>query len=61
MFTSEPGISVKPSDKYHFRICNSIRFVSYKDIKMLMADLKKVYAAPTEEAVLSVLEAFGNK
>ncbi|WP_143323074.1 IS256 family transposase, partial [Clostridium sp. HBUAS56010] len=32
------------------QIRNSTRFVSYKDIKVLMADLKRVYAAPTEEA-----------
>lgn len=30
-------------------IRNSTKFVSYKDIKKLMADLKGVYAAPTEE------------
>lgn len=28
------------------QICNSTKFVSYKDIKKLMADLKLVYAAP---------------
>jgi transposase-like protein len=43
------------------QIRNSTRFVSYKDIKVLMADLKRVYAAPTEEAALSALEDFGNK
>lgn len=42
------------------QIRNSTRFVSYKDIKVLMADLKRVYAAPTEEAALSALEDFGN-
>lgn len=34
------------------------KFVSYKDIKNLMADLKLVYAAPTEETTLSELELF---
>lgn len=43
------------------QIRNSTRFVSYKDIKVLMADLKRVYAAPTEKAALSALEDFGNK
>ena len=43
------------------QIRNSTRFVSYKDLKVLLADLKRVYAAPTEEAALSALEDFGNK
>lgn len=43
------------------QIRNSTRFVSYKDIKVLMADLKRVYAAPTEEMALSALEEFRNK
>ena len=34
------------------QIRNSTKFVSYKDIKKLMADLKLVYAAPTEETAL---------
>ncbi len=37
---------------------NSSKYVSYKDIKALMADLKKVYTAATEEAALDALEAF---
>lgn len=40
------------------QIRNSTRFVSYKDIKALMADLKRVYAAPTEETAHSELERF---
>ena len=40
------------------QIRNSTKFVSYKDIKALMADLKLVYAAPTEEIALSELEEF---
>lgn len=43
------------------QIRNSTRFVSYKDSKVLMADLKRVYAAPTEDAALSALDDFGNK
>ena len=35
------------------QIRNSTKFVSYKDIKKLMADLKLVYAAPTEETALN--------
>ena len=34
------------------QIRNSTRYVSYKDIKALMADLKKVYAAVDEKTAL---------
>ena len=37
---------------------NSSKYVSYKDIKALMADLKKVYTAATEEAALDALDSF---
>lgn len=37
---------------------NSSKYVSYKDIKALMADLKKVYTAVDEEAAPDALEAF---
>ena len=37
---------------------NSSKYVSYKDIKTLMADLKKVYTAVDEEAALNALDAF---
>lgn len=43
------------------QIRNSTKFVSYKDIKKLMADLKRVYAAPTEETALNELELFKDK
>ena len=43
------------------QIRNTTRFVSYKDIKMLMADLKKVYAAIDEQTALSELENFDEK
>mgnify|MGYP000555113440 FL=1 len=43
------------------QIRNTTRFVSYKDIKALMADLKRVYAAVDEETALYELEAFGEK
>lgn len=43
------------------QIRNSTKFVSYKDIKKLMADLKLVYVAPTEETALNELELFKDK
>ena len=43
------------------QIRNTTKFVSYKDIKALMADLKKVYAAIDEQTALSELESFDEK
>lgn len=43
------------------QIRNTTRFVSYKDIKILMADLKKVYAAIDEQTALYELDAFDEK
>ena len=43
------------------QIRNTTRFVSYKDIKLLMADLKKVYGAPDEAAALMGLDEFDEK
>lgn len=43
------------------QIKNTTRFVSYKDIKALMADLKKVYAAIDETTALSELDSFDEK
>ncbi len=43
------------------QIRNATKSVSYKDIRKLMADLKHVYAAPTEEAALNELEPFRDK
>lgn len=43
------------------QIRNTTKFVSYKEIKPLMSDLKRVYAAPTEEIALSELDAFDEK
>ena len=43
------------------QIRNTTKFVSYKDIKELMADLKKVYTAPNEETALYELDAFEEK
>ena len=43
------------------QIRNTTRFVSYKDIKALMADLKKVYAAVDEQTALNELDNFDDK
>lgn len=43
------------------QIRNTTKFVSYKDVKSLMTDLKRVYAAPTEETALTELEKFDEK
>jgi transposase-like protein len=40
---------------------NSTKFVSWKDLKKLCADLKAVYSANTEESGLDALEEFGKK
>ena len=40
---------------------NSTKFVLYKDIKKLMADLKRVYAALTKETALNELELLKDK
>lgn len=41
------------------RVRNSLRFVSWKEYKAVTRDLKAIYQAPTEEAGLQALEAFG--
>ena len=43
------------------QIRNSTKYVSYKDIKALMADLKRVYGAVNEETALYELEQFAEK
>ena len=43
------------------QIRNTTRFVSYKEIKPLMADSKRVYAAATEGIALTELESFEEK
>lgn len=42
-------------------IRNSVRFVSYKDRKELVRDLKPIYAAPSREAAEGALAAFEEK
>ncbi len=43
------------------QIRNSLKFVSYKDRKALVADLKPIYKASTEEVALEALEDFAKK
>ena len=43
------------------QIRNTTKFVSYKEFKPLMADLKRVYAAPTEEIARAELDGFDEK
>jgi transposase-like protein len=49
----------------HVQLCivhmvrNSTKYVSYKDLKRLCADLKAVYSAPGEEAGRAALDDFG--
>ena len=40
---------------------NSSKYVSYKDLKALMADLKAVYAAVDESSALDALDAFAQR
>jgi len=42
-------------------IRNSLAFVSWKDRKLIMPDLKAIYRAPTAEAALAELDAFEAK
>ena len=43
------------------QIRNSLKFVSYKDRKELVSDLKPIYQASTEEAAQEALDAFDSK
>jgi len=40
---------------------NSTKFISYKDLKKVCADLKAIYSATTEAAARDALEEFGKK
>ncbi|MFZ5645475.1 MAG: IS256 family transposase [Bacillota bacterium] len=40
------------------QIRNSIRYVSYKDLKKITVALKPIYTAPTEDAALKALDQF---
>jgi len=54
-----PDTRVQPCIVHKVR--NSTKFVSYKDLKKVCADLKAVYSASTEAAAREALEEFGNK
>ena len=41
-----------------YQLRNSSKYVSYKDIKALMADLKRVYQAVDEQSALAALDDF---
>ena len=43
------------------QIRNSLKFVSYKDRKELVSDLKPIYQAPTEDGAQIALDAFDSK
>ena len=40
------------------QIRNSVRYVSYKDTKKLLSDLKPIYTAPSEDSALAALDEF---
>lgn len=40
------------------QIRNSVRYVSYKDVKKVLSDLRPIYTAPSEAAALEALDAF---
>ena len=44
-----------------FWLRNSTKYVSYKDIKELVADLKMIYTAVDETAALDALDSFAEK
>lgn len=43
------------------QIRNTTKYVSYKDIKALMADLKAIYSAVDEQTALTALDSFAEK
>ncbi|CAH2559827.1 IS256 family transposase [Cardinium endosymbiont of Oedothorax gibbosus] len=62
---SEAITAVHPKTEHQLCIVhairNSLQYVSYKHRKALVADLKPVYTAVTEEEALMALEAFATK
>ena len=54
-----PKTEIQKCIIHHIR--SLTRYVSYKDIKELMTDLKKVYKAATEETALLQLDLFKDK
>lgn len=45
---------------YFHMVRNSLRYVSWKDYKVITSDLKRIYQSTTEEAALQALEAFAS-
>lgn len=58
-FTLAPDTEVQKCIVHQIR--NSIRYVSYKDVKKVTADLRPIYTSPTEEAGLEELNRFEKK
>ena len=54
-------LSYATTNKEGYRESKSKTYVSYKDLKALMADLKRVYAAVDEETAMYELEQFAKK
>lgn len=42
-------------------VCNSLKFVSWKDYRALTTDLKKIYQSATEQEALLELERFAER
>lgn len=51
-----PGAEIQKCVVHQIR--NSIRYVSYKDVKKVLADLKPIYTAVTEQMALAQLDTF---
>lgn len=62
---SEAITAVFPNTEHQLcivhQIRNSLKYVSYKDRKAVVADLKPIYKAATDEAALAALEGFSEK
>ena len=54
-----PSSQIKIPNCIFHQLRNSSKYVSYKDPKALMADLKAVYAAVDEQAASVILDTFG--
>lgn len=54
-----PGTEIQRCIIHQIR--SSTRYVSYKDVKPFVADLRPVYKAPTEKDALAALDEFENK
>ena len=44
-----------------YQIHNTTEFISYKECRSLMTELKRVYIVPTEESALAELDSFDEK